>query len=83
VVFFTEVAPSKVRSIPALMLKYAGKEMSMLRALSKKYGKVIPSPPPLPTPITAYAEGESGVVDSTELGVANLEAAKDLLRGMW
>jgi hypothetical protein len=83
VVFFTDVAPSKVPSIPALMLKYTGKETSMLRALSKKYGKVIPSSPPLPTPIAAYAEGGSGVVDSTELRVANLEDAKDLLRGMW
>ena len=145
VVFFTDVAPSKVPSIPALMLKYTGKETSMLRALSKKYGKPFPLPrkkqkrrtlrvvvsqpgplgvrftldkatclpllaaDPAPTgrialengialragdriesvngttlaSITAYAEGGSGVVDSTELRVANLEDAKDLLRGMW
>ena len=140
VVFFTDVAPSKVPSIPALMLKYTGKETSMLRALSKKYGKAFPPPPQRNTPppqqnqkrrtlrvvvsqpgplgvrftldkatclpllaadpaptgrialengialragdriesvngttlasITAYAEGGSGVVDSTELRVA-------------
>jgi hypothetical protein len=43
VAFFTDVKPSEVKRVPALIAKYKGKEAAMLRALARKFGKPVPA----------------------------------------
>ena len=87
VAFFDDVKPSKVSSVHELMLKYAGKEESMLRALERRYGKPVPAAAavaqsasrevttaPSPTP-TATARQQQRIESSVSSTAIDTDAA--------